>query len=181
MKDDAIEQRLRPSRPPLPTQLPPDDETKVKSILNQYGVVSKFAREQVSDQDISRLRPSQWLNDEVINFYGAMILARAEECKENPGVNGKNGKEKSKPLNVHYFSTFFWSKLVKEGYEKGRLAKWTKKVGGEELFFSLLGSCFCRLIFSQRILFSSLLIIVMPIGRRLPSISSKNVSSHTIV
>jgi len=44
--------------------------------------------------------------------------------------NLKNGKTKKKAtfLDVHYFSSFFWSKLTKEGYEKGRLAKWTKKI-----------------------------------------------------
>lgn len=181
-KDDAIEQRLRPSRPPLPTHLPPADELKVKTILSQRGVVSKFAKEQVTDQDISRLKPCQWLNDEIINFYGALILSRAEECKENPGANGKAGKEKSKPLNAHYFSTFFWSKLTKEGYDKGRLAKWTKKVGRAELCISLLdGSCGYRLIYSQKMSFLSLWIIAMLIGRQLPSIFGKNVLNHTIV
>jgi len=86
----------------------------------------------VTDSDISRLRPRQWLNDEVINFYGQLIMAQSDGCKENPGVkrvNGVNGVGgKSKYLNVHYFSTFFWSKLKGEGYDKGRLAKWTKKV-----------------------------------------------------
>lgn len=52
-----------------------------------------------------------------------MILERSEACKENPGANGRK-----KPLNVHYFNTFFWSKLHGEGYERARLAKWTKKV-----------------------------------------------------
>lgn len=93
--------------------------------MNTRGVISKHAREQVSDTDISRLRPNQWLNDEIINFYGAMILTRAEGSKENPAVNGVAS---GKPLNAHYFSTFFWSKLKGEGYEKARLAKWTKKV-----------------------------------------------------
>ena len=31
-------------------------------------------------------------------------------------------------LNVHYFNSFFFEKLSQEGYEKARLAKWTKKV-----------------------------------------------------
>jgi sentrin-specific protease 1 len=58
-----------------------------------------------------------------------MILARSEASKENPGSqrNGKTTK-KARFLDVHYFSSFFWSKLTKEGYEKGRLAKWTKKI-----------------------------------------------------
>jgi sentrin-specific protease 1 len=96
-------------------------------------VVSKHAREQVLDRDISRLGPSQWLNDEIINFYGALILGRSEESKENPVPKSITNGHKSdgpKALNVHYFSTFFWSKLLADGYEKGRLAKWTKKVCG---------------------------------------------------
>ncbi|KAI0936053.1 hypothetical protein AcV5_004294 [Taiwanofungus camphoratus] len=119
-KDEEIERRLR--GPPLPTSLPLDDEKAVDILLSKRGVVSKCLREQVTDQDLRRLNPHQWLNDEIINFYGQLILARSEESKENPGFNGR------KPLNVHYFSTFFWSKLEKDGYEKGRLAKWTKKI-----------------------------------------------------
>ncbi|KAL0579803.1 hypothetical protein V5O48_002214 [Marasmius crinis-equi] len=123
-KDGEIEQRLRPKRAPLPKSLSPEDDAQVNGFFKKRGVISKFAREQVSDQDIVRLRPGSWLNDEIINFYGAMILGRSENCqkeKENKGGNGK-------PLNAHYFSTFFWSKLEKEGYDKGRLAKWTKKM-----------------------------------------------------
>ena len=121
-RDLDIEERLRPKLIP-PTPLPPEDDARVDVLLRKRGIVAKFAREQVSDNDLCRLRPSQWLNDEIINFYGAMILARSEECKENPPKTRIKGR---KVLNVHYFSTFFWPKL-KEGYEKGRLAKWTKK------------------------------------------------------
>jgi sentrin-specific protease 1 len=127
-RDAEIERRLRPKPKPLPSSLPPEDEEKVNTILRKRGVVSKHAREQVSDQDLLRLRPHQWLNDEIINFYGSLILARAEASKENPPTNGI-APGKRKPLNAHYFSTFFWSKLKGEGYERARLAKWTKKVG----------------------------------------------------
>ncbi|KAF7437075.1 Smt3-specific protease [Pleurotus ostreatus] len=119
-RDQEIEDRLRPKRAPLPTQLPPADDAKVTGILQKRGALFKFAREQVTSEDIARLRPCQWLNDEIINFYGSMILARSESSKENPG-----GKA-SKPLKVHYFSTFFWPKVL-DGYDKSRLAKWTKK------------------------------------------------------
>ena len=127
-RDDEIERRIRPVAQ-LPSRLPAADDINVSAILLQHGVISKFAREQVSDQDIARLLPGQWLNDEIVNFYGAMILARSEGSKENPGsqVNGKMTK-RAAFLDAHYFSSFFWSKLIKEGYEKGRLAKWTKKV-----------------------------------------------------
>ncbi|KAK1232586.1 hypothetical protein PQX77_004254 [Marasmius sp. AFHP31] len=123
-KDGEIEQRLRPKRQPLPKSLSPEDDAQVNAFLKRRGVISKFAREQVSDQDIVRLRPGSWLNDEIINFYGAMILGRAESCQKEKENKGSSGR----PLDAHYFSTFFWTKLEKEGYEKGRLAKWTKKI-----------------------------------------------------
>ena len=126
-KDAEIEKLLQT----LPDHLPRKEDQEVDAILRKRGVVAKFAREQVSDVDISRLCPAQWLNDEIINFYGAMILARSEANKENAqAVNKARG---SSLLDVHYFSTFFWSKLTKEGYERGRLAKWTKKASTEKL------------------------------------------------
>ncbi|EMD41725.1 hypothetical protein CERSUDRAFT_110298 [Gelatoporia subvermispora B] len=129
-KDREIEQRLR-ARAALPATLPPEDEAAVDAFFAKRGAIAKCVREQVTDRDISRLRPRQWLNDEIINFYGQMILLRSESCKENKKSAGANGKVKEggrgRPLNVHYFSTFFWSKLKTEGYEKARLAKWTKK------------------------------------------------------
>ena len=105
--------------------LPPDVDREVQGLFNKRGTISKIAREQVNDKDISRLRPAQWLNDEIINFYGAMILARSEAWRQKPQANGVKHK---KVLDAHYFNTFFWSKLVGEGYECARLAKWTKKV-----------------------------------------------------
>ncbi|KAJ3790332.1 cysteine proteinase [Lentinula aff. detonsa] len=136
-KDNIIDQRLRPRRLPLPSSLPPEDELKVDSLFKQSGVVSKFAREQVSDKDLVRLMPGSWLNDEIINFYGALILGRSDDSKENGDnaiVNGVASPKKSKILNVHYFTTFFWQKLTRDGYEKGRLAKWTKKASRVDLF-----------------------------------------------
>ncbi|KAL0950859.1 hypothetical protein HGRIS_007618 [Hohenbuehelia grisea] len=118
-KDAEIERKLRPQ---LPTALPPAEEAEVQRLLQKRGVIGKFAREQVSHDDIARLQPGKWLNDEIINFYGAMILGRSDASKENPGKGAKQ------PWRTHYFSSFFWPKLIGEGYEKGRLAKWTKKV-----------------------------------------------------
>ncbi|KZT74848.1 cysteine proteinase [Daedalea quercina L-15889] len=117
--DAEIERRIRPK---LPTSLPPEDEARVDKLFSQKGVISKCNREQVTATDLSRLRPNQWLNDEIINFYGQMIMARAEASQQNAGSNGRK-----KPLNVHYFNTFFWSKLG-EGYKKSKLARWTKKI-----------------------------------------------------
>ncbi|KAG9121272.1 Smt3-specific protease [Ceratobasidium sp. 392] len=107
----------KPAVPALPESLSPADQTEVAEVLRKRGTVAKFAREQVSDKDLSRLKPAQWLNDEIINFYGALIMARSEEAKG-----------KGKALDAHYFNTFFFAKLEDPGYEKARIGKWTKKI-----------------------------------------------------
>ena len=142
-KDEEIERLLRPKKAPLPLHLPPEDEAYVDAILTKRGVVSKTDREQVTGKDIARLRPCQSLNDEIINFYGQLILSRSQSRKENSTsslgdghinglVNGVKGKakavEKIYSLDIHYFSTFFWPKLTGEGYDKGGLAEWTKVI-----------------------------------------------------
>lgn len=117
---------MRPKKAPLPASLPEADEAQVNGLFKKRGLISKYAQEQVSDHDIAKLKPRTWLNDELINFYGAMILGRSEGSKENPAtVNGVHSA--GKPLNVHYFSSFFWTKLTTLGYEKARLFRWTKK------------------------------------------------------
>ena len=130
----------------LPKSLPPDAEASVGEMLKErQGLISSCGREQVHHSDVMRLSPGQWLNDEIINFYGAMIMERAERwhggdfsdvsflppdpsCRD--GVKFKKGKirENGEPLQVHYFNTFFYSKLSSSGYEKAKLNKWTKKV-----------------------------------------------------
>ena len=119
-RNERAYDRLHPKAKPLPQRLSPDELKEVESLLRKRGVVSKAGREQVSDKDLLRLKPGTWLNDEIINFYGQLIADRAEEAES------KKENVPNKPLKVHYFSTFFWPKL-KSGYEKGRLAKWTKK------------------------------------------------------
>ena len=119
--DEETQKHLRPKRRSLPAFLSPEDEVEVDALFRKQGIIAKCAQEQVSHDDIARLQPFQWLNDEVINFYGRMILLRANESKIIPST----GKQ---PLNAHYFTSFFWSKLKAEGYEKARLSKWTKKV-----------------------------------------------------
>ena len=128
-KDERIDLKLHPKRPALPTKMSDAAEQDVQKFLKKTGVLSKKGKEQINDHDLSRLLPGQWLNDEIINFYGQMLVERSAESeatKEN---------KKQKFLNVHYFNTFFWTKLLDPGYEKARLAKWTKKVNMHQILF----------------------------------------------
>jgi len=141
-KDQKIEDRIRPKKRPLPSELPPAASAEVDKLMkmsNPAVPVSKCSREQVYAKDIARLKPRTWLNDELVNFYGALIMERAEKAEaSNNGVNGVkvnglHGKFSAvnglgpKLLKVHFFNTFFYPKVV-EGYEKSKLSRWTKKI-----------------------------------------------------
>ncbi|KAI9349582.1 hypothetical protein BDR26DRAFT_852393 [Obelidium mucronatum] len=63
--------------------------------------------------DIRTLLPGTWLNDEIINFYGQMLMERSQR---NP--RGEYPK-------IHFFNTFFYSTLQKSGYNS--IKRWSKK------------------------------------------------------
>lgn len=62
-------------------------------------------------KDIHTLAGLNWLNDEVINFYMNLLIAR--------GTTGKYPK-------VHAMNTFFYPKLISSGHAS--LKRWTRKV-----------------------------------------------------
>jgi len=77
-----------------------------------YGEVVEAFNIPIMKKDIQTLCPGEWLNDEVINFYGNLIMVRSKNSTELP--------------KVHVFSTFFYKSLSEVGYDKVR--RWTKKV-----------------------------------------------------
>ncbi|KAF8958609.1 hypothetical protein BDZ97DRAFT_1906421 [Flammula alnicola] len=117
-KGDVVDRGLDSARPLLPHSLPHEDEEFVNGLLQATDAMCNFAKESVSAADLKRLLPGGWLNDEIINFYGALILARSTTEAAGDLLESR----------VHYFSSFFWTKLSGEGYAKGKLASWTKKI-----------------------------------------------------
>lgn len=92
-----------------------DQENKlVDSVfkLGQHGTLSEYKNATVEYKDIYKLRPETWLNDEIINFYFALLADRANHDPSMPAI--------------HCFSTFFCSTLREQGYAKVR--RWTKRV-----------------------------------------------------
>jgi sentrin-specific protease 1 len=92
----------------------------------------------VRGQDLARLRPREWLNDEVINFYGVMVNNRSKEgveVRKKKGWSGEgevDGVQIKELKDVHVFSTFFWTTWDERGYEG--VKRWTRKVGDFFLF-----------------------------------------------
>ncbi|KAL0966783.1 hypothetical protein UPYG_G00300070 [Umbra pygmaea] len=58
-------------------------------------------------EDLSTLDHENWLNDQVINMYGDLIMESAQH-------------------KVHFFNSFFYHQLITKGYEG--VKRWTRKV-----------------------------------------------------
>jgi sentrin-specific protease 1 len=149
----ARERRLRGilGRQPLSSQLEDDQEALVAQTFEKSGKIAQIPGAGVEAHDIAKLRPFQWLNDEVINFYMKLIerrnnlaVQKRAEGKEARRRLTQNNYEDEQDrladlklatevkrtwngiLDVHVFNTFFFEKLSKSGY--GGVRQWTRKV-----------------------------------------------------
>ncbi|KAJ3152501.1 SUMO1 sentrin specific peptidase 1 [Geranomyces variabilis] len=125
----AVDEQLEDLRRRM--KLSEDEESQSKDLFpalteEQDGMVDRALRANSSQilvknfnidirpPDLGTLRPSQWLNDEVINYYGQMILAR-------------NKAQPEKHPKVHIFNTFFYERLQASPFYQN-VRRWTKKV-----------------------------------------------------
>ncbi|XP_044479989.1 ubiquitin-like-specific protease ESD4 isoform X2 [Mangifera indica] len=86
----------------------------------QVLVTDPGTRIDITGQVLQCLRPGAWLNDEVINVYLGLLKDREK-------------RDPQKFLKCHYFSTFFYKKLVSgnNGYDYKAVKRWTsiRKLG----------------------------------------------------
>ena len=92
---------------------------QVKSHLNNNAFRSDCNNQSVGHRDLNTLVGPGWLNDEVINMYLVMAQNRSDEAL----ASGHRGLYK----DVYPMSTFFYQKLAEQGYDKSKLARWTKR------------------------------------------------------
>lgn len=110
----------------FPQELPEDLVKRVKQLFKQRGTISQIPGGSVADKDMVKLKPGQWLNDEVINFYMVLINRRSNELeKAREAGQVQTFKKGQEPLNVFAFTSFFYSKFKREGYKS--VTRWTKK------------------------------------------------------
>lgn len=92
-----------------------EQEELIRSVLVPHPqdqvFVSAF-NTQITRRDLHTLHGLNWLNDEVINFYMNLICERSKEADFK---------------RCYAFSTFFYPKLLKEGYSQS-LKRWTRRV-----------------------------------------------------
>jgi sentrin-specific protease 1 len=94
-----------------------DQEQKVKQLHKERDyekIYVTIGGIDIKKEDLERIAPGQWLNDEIINCYMNIINAECKNHLEYP--------------RVHCFSTFFYVMLMNngKGYSYSRVNKWTK-------------------------------------------------------
>jgi sentrin-specific protease 1 len=97
------------------------DQQKVQNILSIYKdeeeVIVEGYQVEMKRSKMLCLRPGQWLNDEVINFYLGMC-----------GTRGENATPGTVP-RVYYHTTLFYTKLMQRNqYSYAGVKRWTRKV-----------------------------------------------------
>jgi len=102
-------------------------------MLNQalYGpgpdeeIVGVAGTDTVQRGSVHRLRPTKWLNDEVIHFF-LTTLARRE---------AHLSKDRPRQLRCHFYKSFFMTKLLGQGgYRYANVRRWSRKVHGKDIF-----------------------------------------------
>lgn len=71
------------------------------------GFMVTHNKHTLSLEDLSTLEEQNWINDQIINMYGELIMEATEQ-------------------RVHFFNSFFHKQLVAKGYEG--VKRWTKKI-----------------------------------------------------
>lgn len=86
-------------------------------------LVSQFNID-IKQSHIAKLRPKEWLNDEIINYYFELIQQRADSATEEQGIleTLKEGKR----MKILCFSSFFTVKFS-NGYDYKGVKNWSKK------------------------------------------------------
>jgi len=100
--------------------LTPEQEAKVKQIYrekNREKIFITISNIDIKYEDLERILPGVWLNDELINCYMSII-------------NDESKKIENNYPKVHCFNTFFNVMLLNngKGYNYQRVAKWTKLI-----------------------------------------------------
>jgi Ulp1 family protease len=113
------------------------EKAEVKQALESQGeeteiLLSGFNAE-IRRMDLFRLKGSEWLNDEVINFYMRLLEDRETRLR----AAGQN------PPRCYFQSTFFYAAMTPgptKAYDYARVRRWTKKTdifAMDKFFFPL--------------------------------------------
>lgn len=84
------------------------------TLRNPRFTPPEVGNESVESRNMTRMKPGQWLSDDLINYYMAMISKRNQSDAKLP--------------KIHHFNSFFYTKLSGPGQGYKTIRRWTKKV-----------------------------------------------------
>ena len=92
-----------------------DEERLIQDILNNNPTNKVIAIHQKSSlhlkqKDFCTLQDGQWLNDEVINFYIALLMDKCIKSHKR----------------ILFFNSFFYTRLIENGYNYNNVRRWTR-------------------------------------------------------
>ena len=110
-EDLAVTQAPTPADPLRPLETKENELYEVA--MNKDGdseevlATNEGSHLRISRGDLACMRAPEWLNDETVNFYMALLNDRDARDREGPGLFPR----------CHFFNTFFYAKLEKDGYK----------------------------------------------------------------
>lgn len=138
----------------FPARHTPDNLKIIKAAFSNRSFESSIKGAVVRAGDLARLKGTDWLNDETINFIGILINNRSDAA-EKAGQGGE-GEGERRLRKAFCFNTNFYSMLTqttaggKKGVEVGfeKVKRWTRRVRLLFLFPALSAlvpaDCFSR-------------------------------------
>lgn len=110
----VLDDREEPEEPALPVLTDKMLQEVRNALIScpQDEVLAEGFGLRITRKDIHTLAGLNWLNDEVINFYMNLLIARGTSSNKYP--------------KVHAMNTFFYPKLLSGGHSS--LRRWTRKV-----------------------------------------------------
>ncbi|KAI9930291.1 hypothetical protein ASPWEDRAFT_170917 [Aspergillus wentii DTO 134E9] len=127
-KRDLLPTRIRPEGPAV-RPLTAKWDTRISEAMtlpNSRTVATTLSGDPLTKRDLSTCYTRMdWLNDEVINAYLALIV---DYLRRSHGNTGRRDKPR-----FHAFNSFFFSNLRDKGYSSVRRWASRAKIGGEDL------------------------------------------------
>ncbi|XP_020221685.1 ubiquitin-like-specific protease ESD4 isoform X1 [Cajanus cajan] len=125
-KKEFVEEQEVPLEPFVPLTREEEDEVERAFSANRWTILVSHENSniEITGEKFQCLRPTGWLNDDVVNLYMALLKEREQ-------------REPQKFLKCHFFNTFFYKKLISgiEGYDYKSVRRWTSQ---RKLGYSLL-------------------------------------------
>ncbi|TKA57179.1 hypothetical protein B0A53_01135 [Rhodotorula sp. CCFEE 5036] len=111
----------------FPAKLSKEHAKTVQEIFSNRSYETSIKGAAAAFRDMNRLNGQDWLNDELINYYGVMINNRSDtaDAREKATEPDPRGVGEERKLKAFCFNTNFFTMFCQNGFAK--VKRWTRK------------------------------------------------------